>query len=83
MWFIIICGERALFRSILYVTKCHVFDGLKKTCCLHFIESEHLLNMAKLNWSELAKPLDKHVLNVIKSFGFEKMTPVQSGKLKR
>lgn len=37
--------------------------------------------MAKLNWSELAKPLNPHILDVIKGFGFEKMTPVQSATI--
>lgn len=37
--------------------------------------------MAKLSWSELAKPLNQHVLDVINSFGFDKMTPVQSATI--
>lgn len=37
--------------------------------------------MAKSSWSELAKPLNQHVLDVINSFGFEKMTPVQSATI--
>ncbi len=37
--------------------------------------------MAKLSWSELAKPLNKDVLDVINGFGFEKMTPVQSATI--
>lgn len=37
--------------------------------------------MAKSNWSELAKPLNKHVLDVIKDFGFDKMTPVQAATI--
>lgn len=37
--------------------------------------------MAKSNWSDLAKPLSQHVLDVIKIFGFEKMTPVQSATI--
>lgn len=35
--------------------------------------------MAKLKWSDLDKPLSSHVMEVIDSFGFEKMTPVQVG----
>lgn len=37
--------------------------------------------MAKLSWSELTKPLNEHVLSVINSFGFDKMTPVQSATI--
>lgn len=37
--------------------------------------------MAKLSWSELAKPLNQNVLDVIKGFGFDKMTPVQSATI--
>lgn len=37
--------------------------------------------MAKSSWSELAKPLNQHVLSVIESFGFDKMTPVQSATI--
>lgn len=35
--------------------------------------------MAKLKWSDLEKPLSSNVMEVIESFGFQKMTPVQVG----
>lgn len=35
--------------------------------------------MAKLKWSDLEKPLSPNVMEVIESFGFKKMTPVQVG----
>ncbi|XP_037038471.1 probable ATP-dependent RNA helicase DDX55 homolog [Bradysia coprophila] len=37
--------------------------------------------MAKLSWSELSKPLNQHLLEVINGFGFDKMTPVQSAAI--